>query len=322
MDTSKISKRYPIILIVVSIFLSSCGANADQESATKLEEQTEVEAEDSEINPVPIETLPPIIKTAEVSDFLTAQLSSQDFRAFNSDSVKYPEDPTRLLIDAKRQETLKPEIVEVLNWGKVDKFLPEECEFYELVRGTTTRLVDSENIKGMLLSADDVARTNASWSKSKLTSYSHLITVWSDFDISKKAWDAKLGSYSICGNGYDILMIDGEVKNYDDANTEIYINNEKTVLLEYLNNKNTRTENFWIYILQGGIHHYYYFRTGYQIKQGSGYSFLNELLQKTIDEGSKTQSIENFQISLGTLETFDPDNFIFDKPNLGLGGSI
>lgn len=316
----KLKDSYIISLVLLSMIIVACSSGI--ESSEKIEE-IEIEESASPVESAPIEMLPPIIKTPEVSDFLTVQLTSEDFRNFNSDSVRYRDDPNRFLIDINRQDSLTLEYFSALDWGLVDKFLPEECEYESSpINGTTQRFVESENITGMLFARDKISAGNANWSRAKLTEYRHKIIVWNNFEISKNVWEAKLGSFSTCRDGYDVLLNDGTVENYNYSDWISYTNSENNLLLEYYAPTSRRTDAFVVSILQGGIHHYFDFKTGYQMKKGGSFSFLEELIQKSLDEASKTQSLETFQLNLDNLSTFNPEDFTFNKPNLGSGGSV
>jgi hypothetical protein len=319
-NKSKRTKKYPIVLVVLSIFLLSCGGNTEQESATKFEEQTEVENEDSEINPAPIETLPPIIKTAEVNEFLSALISTQTFRNFNGDKVNF--DSTSKVKYVLDSEGSNDELVlDLLEWGRIEKFSPADCEFFNLTQGTTRKFVDSGAIKGTLFAYEEIEFKRNNYNKAKLAVYSHVTLVFDNFEISDQIWSLKLNSHKKCLDGYTRLHSDGQIDDEaNEGNTDLFISNDRNLILMF-----RYYDGIWdivINIKQGGTHDSFRLVTGLNPPKDGSFEFLNELIQNVVTENARIQNIEPMIVDLTQLSTFIPEDVEFIYPDLGSKGSI
>jgi hypothetical protein len=318
-NKSKRTKKYPIILVVLSIFLLSCGGNTEQESATKFEEQTEVENEDSEINPAPIETLPPIIKTAEVNEFLSALISTQTFQEFNGEQVKFDDDSTRkYLLDSER--TNEEEVLDYLNWGRVEKFVPADCEFYEIPTATTKKFVDSGAIKGILTAFAYVKWNPSNLRKAKIRVYFHNTIVFEDFLTSDQIWLLHLNSHQKCPSGFTKLKSDGKIIDDPDVKDQLdlFINESRDLVFTI-----QKIPDYWwikINIKQGGTHEM--ITLGVTPPKDGSFEFLNELIQNVVTENAQIQNIDPMIVDLTQLSTFIPEDVEFVYPDLGSKGSI
>jgi hypothetical protein len=253
-----------------------------------------------------------------VEDFASAAISSQDIKEFNGDSVKHDERTFKHLLNKNNNGS---EAIDLSRWGLVKKITPSECEFVNLLSGTTQKFIKSSSVLGKVYSYDTIGFTNSNYKKAKIATIAQGIFVFSDSNSSKKVFDAfKISLFTCAGKSYTQVLSDDTFEDVGGAKFDYYRNESGNLILGVREQKGVKQLS--LNILHGVTYTQVLLLSGYNISKSDGFGFADQLIQKMVDSISKVQNIDTFEVDLTKLGSFSPSQESFEYPLLDGGNSI
>ena len=252
-----------------------------------------------------------------LDSYLPTLFTESEFSESNDFAVVDPNESFTLLYDSTGFKDGDSSKRSRANWGEVQSYTPEQCQYENFWSGAPVAVTTSEKVKGLAVNLRSIKMSVEDFMLSRASVLGQYVLVFESEEVTLNYFGAIADSLEVCTSGVS-------AKNIDGTFFEVGLKNAPKKRFKYYQNSDVlvRSSQDGLIVLdvfvktKFSIIFYKIFVNDQNLPNKTSWSSLNSLLNEPVSRICKIEQCEAPRVDFTTISSFGPSGLVASKPAL------
>jgi hypothetical protein len=255
--------------------------------------------------------------STSLDNYLSTLFTESEFSESNDFAVVDPNESFTLLYDSTGFKNGDSDKSSRANWGEVQTYSPEQCQYENFWSGAPVEITTSEKIKGLAVNFRSINMSVEDFMLSKASLLGQFVLVFESEEVTLNYFSAIAESLEVCTSGVS-------AKNVDGTFFEVGLKNAPNKGFKYYRNTDVLVRSSQDGLIgldvfvktKFSIIFYKIIVNDQNLPNKTSWGALNSLLNDPISRICKIEQCDAPKIDFATIPSFEPSGLVVSKPAL------